>query len=517
MSARKISQPEVTLNIIPSQTLVSNTAQRVLMVGQQTTGTAVSGELQSEIQNDGSWDTLFGEDSMLAAMVREFRDLNQDVRLDAIGLDDDGSAVDASGDVDFTGTATATGTITVDIGSSVNHSFELAIAVGDTASDVGDALVAAITADTKAPVTGVNTTGSVALTAVNGGTEGNSIGLKVTGSAAGISTTVTAMSSGATDPDVTSVFDVVGDERYQTVVWPFGYTLTELTGFLDPRFNVNNDVLDGVGITLSMDTFANLDVAGNAENSESLVILGNQLLNKTLNKGGAILELNTVIASEFAALRSLRLEEGTNIADLVITNGGGNDTFGGAHIASLPYFNTPFDNLPTLDIGDGFTAQEVENLQDDGISVLGNNQSGNIVVAGEIVTTYKTDNAGNPDTSFKFLNSVDTITNIREFQVNNLKAAYAQFRLTSGSPQGGSNITSAENIRSFVVSLYLTLASDDFLLTQNSTEALRFYKNNLIVTSDLTTGTVTINQKTPIVTQLRAIQGTIQIVFSATS
>lgn len=517
MSARKISQPEVTLNIIPAQTAVSNTEQRVLIVGQMTTGTATSGDLQSQIQNDGSWDTLFGQDSMIAAMVREFRAINVIVRVDAIGLADNGSAVDATGIVGFTGTATAVGSIVVSIGSSVNHTFTLPIAIGDTATVIGDALVTAITADTKVPVSAANVTGTVTLTALNGGTEGNSIGIKSTGSAAGVTVAVTAMASGATNPVLTGVFDVVGDERYQTVVWPFSYGLTDLTGFLDPRFNVANDVLDGVGITVSDDTFANLDTAGNAENSESLVIIGNELISKTLNKGGAILELNTVMASEFAAIRSLRLEDGSNIAPFVIATNGARDTIGGAAIASFPYFNTPFANLPILDIGDGFTSAEVENLQGDGISVLGNNRPGNEIIAGEIVTTYKTDVAGNPDISFKFLNSVDTISSVREYMFNNLKSRYAQSRLTGGALQPNRSIANADSIAAFIVQLYDDLSGPDFVLTQAGETALQFFKQNLSVVVDLATGTATVSMKTPIVTQLRVIIGTIQIVFSTNS
>ncbi len=517
MSGRKISQPEVTLNIIGAQTLVANTAQRVLMVGQMTTGTATSGALESQIQNDGSWDTLFGEDSMLAAMVRSFRAINEEVRLDVIPLDDNGAAVSAAGIVGFTGTATAVGSIDVSIASSLNHTYTLPIAIDDTATEVGDALVAAITADSKSTVTAINTTGSVAVTAINGGTEGNSIALKSTGSAAGIVVAVTAMTAGATDPVLTGVFDVVGDERYQTVVWPFGYGTTDLTGFLDPRFNVSNDVQDGVGITVSADTFANLDTAGNAENSESLVMIGNELLSATLNKGGVILELNTVMASQFAAIRSLRLEDGTNIANFVIATNGARDTFGGAAIASFPYFNTPFANLPILDIGDGFTSAEVENLQDDGVSVLGNNRPRNEVIAGEIVTTYKTDSAGNPDVSFKYLNYVDTISSVREFMFNNLKARYAQSRLTEGALQPNRSIANADSIAAFIVQLYDELSGPDFVLTQAGETALQFFKQNLSVVIDLAAGSATVSMKTPIVTQLREIIGTIQITFSTNS
>ena len=509
------SNPVVTLDIIAAQIAVGPTAQRVLLVGQKTSvGTSISGALVSDIQNDNSWDTFFGPKSMLAGMIRAFRKINADVNIDAIGLDDNVAGVPATGTVTFTGTATEDGAITITIGSRVNHVFTIAVADTDTPTIIGDALVALIDADPNIPVTAANVTGVVTLTAVNDGTEGNEIGIAKEGTVTGVTTALVGMASGATNPVLTGVFDVVGDIRYQTVVWPFTYTLSELKSFLDPRFNVDNKVLDGVGITHSSDTFSNLKSAGDAENSQSLVILGNREVTGGDVEGSGLLEISTIISSQFAAIRSLRLEDGTNLAQFVIAAGGSRDTRGGAAIASLPYHNTPFANLPIVTQGDGFTAQELSDLIDAGISNIGTNISGTSAIAGPIKTTNKEDVAGNPDPSFGFLNFVDTISTIREIYFNRSKSRYAQSRLTTGALQGGRSMANEESIRTFLIGIYADLGSNDFVLVEAGEDSANFFRDNLNVSLDLVNGLVNVTMKVLIVTQLRRIEGSIQIAFS---
>ncbi len=510
-----ISKPKVTFNLIPGQETISAAEQKVLFVGQQTSaGSAVSGSLTQNILNDSSEDGLFGADSMLAIMIRAYKVINQVTRIDVIGLDDNGGGVDATGTVVFTGTATEDGTLVVVTGSEKNNTFTIAVTSGDTATVIGAALETAVTADTKAPVDAANVTGTVTMTAINAGTVGNGITLKVTGTVGGVSTSVTGMASGATDPVLTTVFDVIGDERYQTIVAPSEYGTSFLKDLLDPRFNATNSVQDGVGIMTGTDTFANLVTLGNANNSQSLVLLGNKIVSTSTFDGSGIVELDQVVSSQFAGIRAKRLTQGANISGIVIATTGPLDSFGGSEIASLPYHNTPFPGLPIIDINNGFTETEQDSLNTAGISVLGNNITKTSVIAGTVVTTRKTDSAGNPELTFKFLNSVDTSSVIREFYFNNNRARFAQSRLTEGGLVPNRSIANGDLITAFQISLYQSLAG---LLTQSGEDALTFYKQNLTVDLDVLNGKVTIAMKTPTVGQLREITGTIQIVFSTNS
>lgn len=512
----EILQPKTTVNIIPSSEEVQNTAQKILIVGQLSAGaTATPGALVENIANGGAENALFGARSLLAYMVRACKRRNQQVQIDAIGLSDAGGGVDATGSYDISGTASEAGTLTVILGSEKNHKYSIAVSATDTATTIGDAIEAAITADTSVPATASNTGGTVTITAVNAGTFGNSIPLEIRGQVAGVTTAVTGMSSGATDPTLTGIFDVIGDRRYQGIVWPYPNSTTEVLGLLDPRFNADGKVLDGVAFTALNDTVANLAALANALNSQSLVIIGGQQRDETNYKGGDIVEIPMAKAAAFAGYRGLRLDvDGYSVADLVITANGPLDSFGGPALASKPYFNTPFADLFPVRPGRGFDDSEIETLFDAGVSVLGNNVAANGIIAGEIVTTYKTDSAGNPDITFKFLNYVDTASQSREYFYNNYRKRFAQSRLTEGDLVKGRDMANANVIRSYSKRLYQDLSGVDFVLLESGENALLFFDENLVIVLDKAQGLATIQMTVPIVTQLREIRATLKIAFS---
>ncbi len=509
-----ISQPDQTFTIIPATTTISNEPQKVLFVGQMLTGTATAGALTSGIGNAGEEDALFGITSMIAQTIRQARRVNKLTQFDAIALADNGAGVAATGTIVFTGTATAAGTITVSIGSGANYAMELTIPDTTTASAAGDLLDTAVAALTDAPFTSANVTGTVTVTCVHKGEVGNNFGYKIEGAVAGLTVALTTPTNGATNPTLTNIFDVIDGERDPTVVWPETYTLATFTTEFDSRFNASGEILDGVGIQTLSDTFANLVTAGDAENSKSLTLIGNKELSATAHKGGALLEFSDVLSADFAAIRSLRLTAGSNISQFVISTNGARDTVGGAAIASLPYFNTPFSLLDLIDRGVGFTRTEIASLETAGVSTLANNITRTSIIAGEIVTTRKTDAAGNAETTFHFLNSVDTSVGSREYFFNNLRARFAQSRLTQGDLIPNRNMANQFVIESFLDGLYNDLSGEDFVLTQAGAVAQKAFKDNRVVVLNLETGLVTITMIVPIVTQLRTISTTMQISFS---
>lgn len=512
-----VLQPKTTVNIVGANQAVENTSQRVLFIGQKVAaGTAPAGGLIENILNNAE-DTLFGANSMLAGMIRSAREQNPVTRFDAIPVDDAGASVAATMTVTFTGTAIASGSISISVASSNDYTFTVGVTSGNTATNVGDTFAGLVNANTEIPVTAANVGGVVTLTADNTGTLGNYIGTSFNGAVEGITVVTTIASGGAVDPTLTGVFDVVGDNRYQAIVWPYFADTTVLRSFLEDRFNVDNRVLDGVGFTSSVDTFANHITRLNALNSQVLVDYVDELINETSYKGPAQLELPQIKASQAAAIRALRLTDGASIGQFVLASNGPNDAFGGPALASKPYFNTPFPDLPLTGTGRGFTEQEIEQLTTAGGSVLGNNVAGNGVVAGEMVTTYKNDSAGNPDVSFKFLNYVDTASNAREYFYNNLRARFAQSRLTEGDVIRGRDQANALTVRSFCEKLYQDLSGPDFVLLEAGEDAQVFFKNNLNITIDKANGRVTITMIVPIVTQLREILATMKIAFSTQS
>jgi len=145
--------------------------------------------------------------------------------------------------------------------------------------------------------------------------------------------------------------------------------------------------------------------------------------------------------------------------------------------------------------------------------VRGNNIPKNAIISGEAVTAYKTDAVGNADNTFKFVNYVDTGTAFREFQYNNVRARYAQVRLVDGPLIPGVPSVNADELVRFLTELYATAGEPEYVLAVAGAEAQSYFRQNLSVSINFATGTATVIEKVPIVTQFRAMNATIQIRF----
>lgn len=506
-----ISKPSVTLNIIPAEQIAKVSAHRVLLVGQLLSGTAADGVLERDVDDaTNAIDALFGARSIVAEQVREFKKYNKITPIDVLPLADAGGAVDAEADVAFSGTATAAGSLYVTFGSGKRYRAKVDVSVGATATAVGAAVETAYAAYTSSPFEVAAATGTVTATASNGGTHANDWTVQVEGAVAGITYVVTGWAGGATDPTLTGVLDVLGSTRYHTVVWPSVYSVTVIEDVLNTRFNASNNVLDGVAVQVKKGTLSGLKSYTAALNSQSLVVIGDKTVNETFRKGTSLREMPDVTSAQASALRALRLTTGSNLTQYLSTTSA-LDQFGGVALASLPYFNTSLPNSTVPLPQDEFTFEDQDELNGAAVSLLGANRAFNAVIFGDMITTYLTDNAGNSDNSYKYLNTVDTASAIRETYFVNYKDKYAQTRLTNGDLIAGRDMANVGSIRAFSLEVYRSLASSG--LVQLGREAEKDFINNLSITLDLATGTATINMAPLLVTQLRAIIGTIQVNF----
>ena len=126
--------------------------------------------------------------------------------------------------------------------------------------------------------------------------------------------------------------------------------------FLDDKFNVTNDIQDGIGIQVILGTLANAKSAVASLNSQSLAVGWNVTVNTTTHKGAATPEMPDIVSAQIGAIRALRRTEGVPLTQF-LTTAAPIDQFGGIHISSLPYFNTQMPNLPIADAVD-FPSQE---------------------------------------------------------------------------------------------------------------------------------------------------------------
>jgi phage tail sheath gpL-like len=501
-----MSYPNVNANINSAKTFINSDSRSILIVAPMLSGTATSGVVVENLLSEAEFNTAFGRQSRLAKVGRQIIKgcsvSRTKPKISAIGLSDNAGGVAATGTIAVSGTATANGTFTFYV-DSTRSKYEIAITSGQTATQVGASIVSAITADLDSVVSAVNTTGSVVLTALNKGTCGNSIGITYKGSIAGLTITLTAFSGGATNPSLTALFDTIADKRYTTIVYPADWTLSNLYTLTEGRFNVNNNILDGLGIVATADTYANHNTTIDGLNYKTLAYIPNKLINSATKKGGAIFEDPIVIACYGAVVRDLRLTENSNVSELT-TNG---ISTGGAYFGAIPYHNTPFVLLPTIPAGEDFSNEEALELENSGAWLLRNNSTNTYLVSQEAVTTYKTNILGAVDKTFKYINYFDTLSLVREIIFYNLKQDFSQVILTDGDLVAGLPQVNRDSIISTMTGYYLRLSDTGYgLLRKGSAQRDAFAKaiNDSIIVN-LVNGTVTLESIANITTQLRNI------------
>lgn len=514
------SNPRVNIQLLPAAIVDAFEDRRDIIFGQTGPGgSAVSEALNQNLHvaTDAELQALFGTGDTYQRILAwrsgaQVTDGGILPVLDAVAIDESGTGVEAESTVQFAGAATTDGEYIVSVIDEPK--FTVTVAVTDTDADtvVSAALNAALNLLTDAPFTNAVVTDTVTITAKDKGTIGNDYGIKVEGVVAGLTVTLTAFTGGANDPVLTSILDVIDGRRYTGVGWPESWSNSLAVTEFDSRFNVANNILDGVIFQGSSDTFANNTATVAPLNSQSLVMMGNNIEAEALDKGPSILQPADWVASFFMAVRDKRLSTGALIADLIVALNAPSDATGGPGLASLPYFNTPLNDTPVTPSSKLYNSTEQISLEDDGFTTYGVNTAGNFMLMGPAVTTWTTDAAGNPNVSFHYLNYVDTGSVCREIFFRTLKAVFSQSRLTEGDIVAGRSMANAQSIKGELLAVYRVLAGQ--ALTQAGSDAEAFFSANTTVVVSLADRLVTINGPLPIVTQLGTINYNLSLSFT---
>lgn len=168
----------------------------------------------------------FGAGSVLANMVKAYRNQDSIGTLYVVATEDPSSGTAASQTITVTGTATAAGTLCVYINSTL---VQVGVAAEDTAANVATALNAAINAIADLPVTAQVADAVVTLTAKNKGEIGNDLvlGLNLLGyingqvTPEGISVTFGELTKGTGTPNLNAAFAAIKDEAFEFIGIPF--------------------------------------------------------------------------------------------------------------------------------------------------------------------------------------------------------------------------------------------------------------------------------------------------------
>jgi len=226
-----------------SQANTNQQNQRALVIGQITSSGVITPNTPQISQGVGYAILQGGNGSMLALMTNAFQANVGFGEVWYLPLADAEGAVPAAGSINFTAVPTAVGVMSLYIaGQLVSYT----VTAGETVDELGTGLVAAINAIGSMPVIAAvsgTTPSEVTLTAKNAGMARNDIDIRVNyqGAAngevtpAGLSFTIVAMASGATNPTSTTGLANLLDMPFDFIVCPYTdvTSLTALQDFLD--------------------------------------------------------------------------------------------------------------------------------------------------------------------------------------------------------------------------------------------------------------------------------------------
>lgn len=357
---------------------------------------------------------FFGLGSMLHRMAVKWFAKNRSTELHAIGLKDNGTTK-AAGSIAISGTATAAGTLFAYINGAL---VQVAVDAGDAASAVGAALVAAL--PTSAPVSAVNTSGSVAFTAKNAGTVGNAIDLRVNYNEgetvpAGLTVVVTAMSAGATDIDIADAIALFGQEWYQIIVGAYtdATNLTAIETELATRYGWAV-AMDGLYITSKRGALSALASFGNGRNSPHVTCL---------HDGGVVGTGCPTWTPELAAAYAAQI------------------ALEGAADPARPLQTLELSGVLSPAVGERFTMEENNSLLFDGVSTFGVGADG-VVRIQRAITMYQTNEAGAADPAYLDVETMLTLMYLRYSFRNKIQTRYARAKLAND----GTNIGPGQQV-----------------------------------------------------------------------
>lgn len=423
---------------------------KILVLGQLLSAGTATAEVPVKVTSAAHAVALFGRASMLAEMFAGLKAADDLTESWALPLADDGSGVAATGDITFTGPATAAGTLNLYI---AGKRVRVAVASGDSATEVAAAVQAAIAADADLPVTAaVNGSDDtqVDLTARHKGENGNDIDLRVNyyqgdELPAGIGVTIVAMASGSGNPDVADAIAAIGDTQYNTIVMPWtdSANLTALEGELADRFGPMPQN-DGVLYAAASGTVSSLGTLGDARNSLSNSIMGT----------GSSPTQPHVWAATVAGVASFH---------------GQIDPARPFQTLALPGILPPAEEAR-------FTQAERNLLLIDGISTF-TVDAGGIVRIERLITTRNLDALSIPDLSYLDVNTVLTLSLLR-FQVRaRIAQTFPRHKLADdGTLVGPGNATATPRV---VRAVLVSLAED--WVTAGLVEGIEQFKADLIV------------------------------------
>lgn len=394
--------------------------------GEYTPGTE-SELVPRQVTSANQASTLFGRGSHLHGMAQALFKNNLVTEAWLVAQDDAaGTARHVT--VTFTGVPTAAGTIFIYVGGV---RFAIGVAASAAIDTYGAAVAAAIQADTSLPivVSYDATNDRLSIVAKNKGTVPNDLDIRFNYFRGEefplgvIAPAVAVAAVGATDPDITGVWAVLGDVHYNVFGMSYNDTanIAALEAELLDRFGPDR-AIDAVGILTIQDTHAELLTVAAARNSQMVSIMG----------------VESFLTPPWHVTAALV----GNVAGSAMSD------------PATPFQNLILEGVRSPTVTDEFTLAEQELLLAAGISIFQTNSAGQVLI-GRLVSTYKTDSQGAPDDTFRDLNTSLTLGFFRFDMRNALTRAFPQHKLAGDDVryQPGQNVVTPKLMRAEVIAI----------------------------------------------------------------
>lgn len=399
---------------------------RVLLVGSKTSAGSVAEEVLTRIRGENDGDGMFGARSQLAHMIRAFKKINRFTEVWAIAKVDDGAGVAHTKTVTFANNATSAGVWHFLI-HGVRVSFS--VASGDTPTEQGDALAAAVAAEPRLMYTAASAAGVVTLTASHAAAFTGDLDVRVNyyerESLDAPSATTVAIAdgvAGAGNPDVADVIAAVGDEHFP--YWVLGW---------DDATNVaaaETHLLDQWGPLIQQDAMV---FAGTAGDHASMLAIGGARNSQFSSLMGA--GLSPTPPWEYAA-------------QVAGASAGEPDPARPRQRIRLPHVLPPA-------MEDRLTREDRQLLLDAGISTYLVDQAGQVYIE-RLVTTYQTNADGIEDRTFLDVCTMLTLAALRYTLRARITTKYPRHKLAGDNANYGPGqaIVTPSVIRGEILALF---------------------------------------------------------------
>ena len=251
-----------------------------LLIGQKTADGTQADLTPVRITSAQEAANLFGPGSMLHGMAQAWFASNRFTEVWAVSVAETGMAASA-GALDVGGTATESGTLNIYI---AGRRVQVAVASGDTAVDIAEALEAAINADTSLPVLAEvdgEDDSIVNLTAKNKGLPGNFIDSRMNyaeeETPAGVTVAITQLTGGTGAPDLDDLWAALGDEHFN--IWAHPYTDTASMTAIKAELKTRSGPTiqhDAVAFAVIEGSVSTVGTFGDGHNNEFIVVAARQ-------------------------------------------------------------------------------------------------------------------------------------------------------------------------------------------------------------------------------------------------